>query len=134
MSFFSEHFFFRPFGAFAFLSADLFDPLLFLTLLPFQQIFYLICEQTACYKSIEGLGTLLLTFHFDTGWQMLQIYARGCLIYVLSAMTARTDEFLRNIFFTNAELLHPLRQRGFFFFTHSKHRHCNRQGRSEERR
>ena len=41
---------------------------------------------------------------------MLQIDARGCLIDILPALSLRADEFFQNVFFKNAQLLHPLLQ------------------------
>ena len=100
-------------AATAFLAADFFDARALGIDVTFLERFDLVEQETARQVTIEPLGARGLAFNLETCRTVEQHHARGGLVDILAAVTARTDKRLFNVGFPHAERGHALRQLGF---------------------
>ena len=83
----------------------------------------LVDQDAAGQEPVEGLGAFLLALDLGAGGEMLEVDAGRDLVDVLAAVAARADEFLDDVLFADAELLHPLRQGLLFIGADAEYRH-----------
>jgi hypothetical protein len=74
-------------------------------------------QQTARKEAIQTLVACGLTFDLHSGRTMKQHHASGCLVDVLPAVTAGTDEGFLNVGFAHSQLTHALGELVFLFKT-----------------
>ena len=101
----------------AFLPANLFVSGALRIDVTFLARFDLVEQEPAGEEAVERLLARGLTFHLQPGRTMQQHDARGSLVDVLPAVSARTDERLFDVGFAHAEGEHALGQHGGFLGT-----------------
>jgi len=120
-----QHALFGAATAFAFLAADFLNAGTLGIDIALLERFDLVEQQTASEKTVERLLAGVLAFDLNARRTMDQHHARGRLIDILAAVTARTDKRLVNIRFAHPERDHALGELTFLFRADGKRTHNN---------
>ena len=129
MGFVGEHPVFGVTGAFAFLSADLFNlgaARRHKSRLPF---LYLVEQQPSRDEAVESLLACGLAFNLQSARPMEQHYAGGRLVDVLAAVSAGAHKSFLDVGLAHAECGHAPRQLGFLFRADRESTHILADGR-----
>src|ERR1039458_6680159 len=120
-----QHALFGAATAFAFLAADLLDTGALGIDVALLESFDLVEQEAAGEKTVERLLAGVLAFDLETCRTVDQHHARGRLVDILAAVTARTDKRLVNIRFAHTERGHALGELAFLFRADGKRAHNN---------